>query len=126
MKIVDTLQRYVKFGYKTFVVNNYVLEDPAEVDEVLKDEYVYKNGKLFKALKNTVSKTENLSDNNIFIEISAYLDETPKSKESKAPEITKNVQSVEQTEDEKTEDKKVEKLEENQQILNKIKTKKRR
>lgn len=126
MKIVDTLQHYVKFGYKTFVVDNYVLEDPTEVDEVLKDEYVYKNGKLFKALKNTISKTENLSDNNIFIEISAYLDETPKSKENKAPEITKNVQSVEQTEDAKTEDKKVEKLEENQQILNKIKTKKRR
>ena len=77
MKIVNTLQHYVRFGYKTFVVNNFVLDDPSDFEEVLKDEYVYKNGKLFKALKNTTSKTENLNDKNIFIEISAYLDETP-------------------------------------------------
>ena len=51
MKIVNTLQHYVRFGYKTFVVNNFVLDDPSDFEEVLKDEYVYKNGKLFKALK---------------------------------------------------------------------------
>ena len=92
MKIVNTLQHYVKFGYKTFVVDNYVLEDPSEVNEVLKGEYVYKNGKLFKALKNTISKTENLNDKNIFLEISAYSDETPKTKKG---EISKNIQSSE-------------------------------
>ena len=69
MKIVNTLQHYVRFGYKTFVVDNFVLDDPSDFEEVLKDEYVYKNGKLFKALKNTISKTENLNDRNIFIEI---------------------------------------------------------
>ena len=53
MKIVNTLQHYVRFGYKTFVVDNFVLDDPSDFEEVLKDEYVYKNGKLFKALKNT-------------------------------------------------------------------------
>ena len=89
MKIVNTLQHYVKFGYKTFVVDNYVLEDPSGVNEVLKGEYVYKNGKLFKALKNTVSKTENLNDKNIFIEISEYSDTTPKTKKG---EISKNIQ----------------------------------
>ena len=112
MKIVNTLQHYVKFAYKTFVVDNYVLEDPSEVDEVLKGEYVYKNGKLFKALKNTISKTENLNDKNIFIEISAYSDETPETpKEKKDNEITENVQKSKTTEIEKTEDVKVEKVE---------------
>jgi len=88
MKIVNTLQHYVKFDYKTFVVDNYVLVDPSEVDKVLKGEYVYKDSKLFKALKNTVSSLNNLKDEKIFVEISAYLDETPKK-----DEIKKNVQS---------------------------------
>ena len=128
MKIVNTLQHYVRFGYKTFVVDNYVLEDPSEVNEVLKGEYVYKNGKLFKALKNTTSKTENLNDKNIFIEISAYSDETPKTKKG---EISKNVQSYETTEIEKTEDVKVEKVEEvateqKEVNVNQLKSKKRR
>lgn len=113
MKIVNTLQHYVRFAYKTFVVDNFVLDDPSDFEEVLKDEYVYKNGKLFKALKNTTSKTENLNDRNIFIEISAYSDETPKtSKEKKDNEITKNVQKSKTTEIKKTEDVKVEKVEE--------------
>ena len=88
MKIVNTLQHYVKFDYKTFVVDNYVLVDPSEVDEVLKGEFVYKNGKLFKALKNTLSSLNNLKDEKIFIEIPEYLDATPKK-----DEIKKNVQS---------------------------------
>ena len=113
MKIVNTLQHYVRFGYKTFVVKNFVLDDPSDFEEVLKDEYVYKNGKLFKALKNTTSKTENLNDKNIFIEISAYSDETPKTpNEKKDNEITKNVQKSKTTEIKKTEDVKVEKVEE--------------
>ena len=107
MKIVNTLQHYVRFGYKTFVVDNYVLDDPSDFEEVLKDEYVYKNCKLFKALKNTISKTENLNDKNIFIEISAYSDETPKK-----DEITENIQKSKTTEIKKTEDVKVEKVEE--------------
>ena len=107
MKIVNTLQLYVKFDYKTFVVDNYVLEDPSDFDEVLKGEYVYKNGKLFKALKNTVSSLNNLKDEKIFIEIPEYLDATPKK-----DEIKQNVQSSETTEIEKTEDVKVEKVEE--------------
>ena len=90
MKIVNTLQHYVKFDYKTFVVDNYVLVDPSEVDEVLKGEYVYKDSKLFKALKNTVSSLNNLKDENIFLEIPAYYDETPKIKKD---EISKNIQS---------------------------------
>lgn len=109
MKIVNTLQHYVKFAYKTFVVNNYVLEDPSDFDEVLKGEYVYKNGKLFKALKNTLSSLNNLKDENIFLEIPAYLDETPKIKKD---EIKKNIQSSKTAEIEKTEDVKVEKVEE--------------
>ena len=109
MKIVNTLQHYVKFGYKTFVVDNFVLDEPSEFDEVLKGEYVYKNSKLFKALKNTVSSLKNLEDRNIFIEVQAYFDETPKTpKEKKDNEITKNVQSSETTEIEKAEDKKAE------------------
>ena len=92
MKIVNTLQHYVKFDYKTFVVDNYVLVDPSEVDEVLKGEYVYKDSKLFKALKNTVSSLNNLKDENIFLEIPAYYDETPKIKKD---EISKNVQNSE-------------------------------
>lgn len=107
MKIVNTLQHYVKFDYKTFVVDNYVLVDPSEVDEVLKGEYVYKDSKLFKALKNTVSSLNNLKDENIFIEIPAYYDETPKK-----DEIKKNIQNSETAETEKTEDVKVEKVEE--------------
>ena len=109
MKIVYTLQHYVKFAYKTFVVDNYVLEDPSDFDEVLKGEYVYKNSKLFKALKNTVSSLNNLKDEKIFIEIPEYLDQTPKIKKD---EIKKNIQSSETTEIEKTEDVKVEKVEE--------------
>ena len=109
MKIVNTLQHYVKFDYKTFVVDNYVLVDPSDVDEVLKGEYVYKNSKLFKALKNTVSSLNNLKDEKIFVEIPAYLDETPKIKKD---EIKKNIQSSKPTEIEKTEDVKVEKVEE--------------
>ena len=109
MKIVNTLQHYVKFDYKTFVVDNYVLVDPSEVDEVLKGEYVYKDSKLFKALKNTVSSLNNLKDEKIFLEIPEYLDETPKIKKD---EIKKNIQSSKPTEIEKTEDVKVEKVEE--------------
>lgn len=114
MKIVNTLQHYVKFDYKTFVVDNYVLVDPSEVDEVLKGEYVYKNSKLFKALKNTVSSLKNLEDRNIFIEVQAYFDETPKTPKIKENDekISKNIQSSETTEIEKTEDVKVEKIEE--------------
>lgn len=111
MKIVNTLQLYVKFDYKTFVVDNYVLEDPSDFDEVLKGEYVYKNGKLFKALKNTVSSLNNLKDEKIFIEIPEYLDATPKK-----DEIKKNVQSSEAAEIEKTEDVKVEKVEEVEKV----------
>ena len=113
MKIVNTLQHYVRFGYKTFVVDNYVLDEPSEFDEVLKGEYVYKNSKLFKALKNTVSSLKNLEDRNIFIEVQAYFDETPKTPETPKikendEKISKNVQSSETTEIEKAEDKKAE------------------
>ena len=132
MKIVNTLQHYVRFGYKTFVVDNYVLEDPSEVNEVLKGEYVYKNGKLFKALKNTISKTENLNDKNIFIEISAYSDETPKTKKG---EISKNIQSSETAKTSEMTSEKVEKVEvvqevekvqEVQKAVKDVKSKKRR
>ena len=107
MKIVNTLQLYVKFDYKTFVVDNYVLVDPSEVDEVLEGEYVYKDSKLFKALKNTVSSLKNLKDEDIFIEIPEYSDATPKTKKD---EISKKVQSSETAKDEEIE--KVEKSEE--------------
>ena len=118
MKIVNTLQHYVKFDYKTFVVDNYVLVDPSEVDEVLKGEYVYKDSKLFKALKNTVSSLNNLKDENIFLEIPAYYDETPKK-----DEISKNIQSSVTTETsvkvENTKDENVEK------VINDVKSKKK-
>lgn len=123
MKIVNTLQHYVKFAYKTFVVDNYVLEDPSEVDEVLKGEYVYKDSKLFKALKNTVSSLNNLKDENIFLEIPAYLDETPKIKKD---EISKNVQSSEATKSEEIEKvEAVEKTEETAPVVKDAKSKKR-
>ena len=116
MKIVNTLQHYVKFDYKTFVVDNYVLVDPSEVDEVLKGEYVYKDSKLFKALKNTVSSLNNLKDKNIFLEIPAYYDETPKIKKD---EISKNIQSSEATKNEE-----VQKVEEVEKVVKDVKSKK--
>ena len=123
MKIVNTLQHYVKFDYKTFVVDNYVLEDPSEVDEVLKGEYVYKDSKLFKALKNTVSSLNNLKDENIFIEIPAYYDETPKIKKD---EISKNVQSSEATKSKEIKKvEAVEKTEETAPVVKDVKSKKR-
>ena len=123
MKIVNTLQHYVKFDYKTFVVDNYVLVDPSEVDEVLKGEYVYKDSKLFKALKNTVSSLNNLKDENIFLEIPEYSDATPKK-----DEISKNIQSSETKES-----KEVTKVEENKkveepkstEVVNDVKSKKK-
>ena len=123
MKIVNTLQHYVKFDYKTFVVDNYVLVDPSEVDEVLKGEYVYKDSKLFKALKNTVSSLNNLKDENIFLEIPEYYDATPKK-----DEISKNIQSSETKES-----KEVTKVEENKkveepkstEVVNDVKSKKK-
>lgn len=122
MKIVNTLQHYVKFAYKTFVVDNYVLEDPSEVDEVLKGEYVYKNSKLFKALKNTVSSLNNLKDENIFLEIPAYYDETPKIKKD---EISKNIQSSEATKSEEVKKvETVEKTEETAPVVKDVKSKK--
>ena len=117
MKIVNTLQHYVKFDYKTFVVDNYVLVDPSEVDEVLKGEYVYKDSKLFKALKNTVSSLNNLKDENIFLEIPAYYDETPKIKKD---EISKNIQSSVTTETTKE----VQKVEEVEKAVKDVKSKK--
>ena len=123
MKIVNTLQHYVKFDYKTFVVDNYVLVDPSEVDEVLKGEYVYKDSKLFKALKNTVSSLNNLKDENIFLEIPAYYDETPKIKKD---EIKKNIQSSEATESEEVKKvEAVEKTEETAPAVKDVKSKKR-
>ena len=122
MKIVNTLQHYVKFDYKTFVVDNYVLVDPSEVDEVLKGEYVYKDSKLFKALKNTVSSLNNLKDENIFLEIPAYYDETPKIKKD---EISKNIQSSVTTETSvKVENTKVEEVEEVEKVVKDVKSKK--
>lgn len=122
MKIVNTLQHYVKFDYKTFVVDNYVLVDPSEVDEVLKGEYVYKDSKLFKALKNTVSSLNNLKDKNIFIEIPAYYDETPKIKKD---EISKNIQSSEATKSKEVEKvEAVEKTEETAPVVKDVKSKK--
>ena len=122
MKIVNTLQHYVKFDYKTFVVDNYVLVDPSEVDEVLKGEYVYKDSKLFKALKNTVSSLKNLEDKNIFIEIPAYYDETPKIKKD---EISKNIQSSVTTETSvKVENTKVEEVEKLEKVVKDVKSKK--
>lgn len=138
MKIVNTIQHYVKFGYKTYVVDNYVFDEPSEFDEVLKGEYVYKKGKLFKALKDTISKDENLGNTDIFVEISVYSDETPKvkvSKEEKVNEISKIVQKSETTEDAKVEnakDSQDEKIEQTEQIVqteqkvNNFKTKKKR
>ena len=123
MKIVNTLQHYVKFDYKTFVVDNYVLVDPSEVDEVLKGEYVYKDSKLFKALKNTVSSLNNLKDENIFLEIPAYYDETPKK-----DEISKNIQSSETiVTKEVTKVEEVEKVEEpkSTEVVNDVKSKKK-
>ena len=121
MKIVNTLQHYVKFDYKTFVVDNYVLVDPSEVDEVLKGEYVYKDSKLFKALKNTVSSLNNLKDENIFLEIPAYYDATPKK-----DEIKKNVQSSEATKSEEVKKvETVEKTEETAPVVKDVKSKKR-
>ena len=117
MKIVNTLQHYVKFDYKTFVVDNYVLVDPSEVDEVLKGEYVYKDSKLFKALKNTVSSLNNLKDKNIFIEIPAYYDETPKK-----DEISKNIQSSVTTKNEEVQ--KVEEVEKLEKVVKDVKSKK--
>ena len=121
MKIVNTLQHYVKLDYKTFVVDNYVLVDPSEVDEVLKGEYVYKDSKLFKALKNTVSSLKNLKDEDIFIEIPEYSDLTPKTKKD---EISKNVQSSETTVTTET-PKDVEKVEEVEKVVKDVKSKKR-
>ena len=118
MKIVNTLQHYVKFDYKTFVVDNYVLVDPSEVDEVLKGEYVYKDSKLFKALKNTVSSLNNLKDKNIFIEIPVYYDETPKK-----DEISKKVQSSETVVTAET-TKEVQKVEEVEKVVKDVKSKK--
>ena len=122
MKIVNTLQHYVKFDYKTFVVDNYVLVDPSEVDEVLKGEYVYKDSKLFKALKNTVSSLNNLKDENIFLEIPEYYDATPKK-----DEISKNIQSSETKESKEVtkveENKKVEEPE-STKVVNDVKSKK--
>ena len=120
MKIVNTLQHYVKFDYKTFVVDNYVLVDPSEVDEVLKGEYVYKDSKLFKALKNTVSSLNNLKDEKIFLEIPAYYDETPKIKKD---EISKNIQSSVTTETAET-TKEVQKVEEVEKVVKDVKSKK--
>ena len=123
MKIVNTLQHYVKFDYKTFVVDNYVLVDPSEVDAVLKGEYVYKDSKLFKALKNTVSSLNNLKDEKIFLEIPAYYDETPKIKKD---EISKNIQSSETAKDEEIEKvKEIEKPEETSEVVNDVKSKKK-
>ena len=123
MKIVNTLQHYVKFDYKTFVVDNYVLVDPSEVDEVLKGEYVYKDSKLFKALKNTVSSLNNLKDENIFLEIPEYYDATPKK-----DEISKKVQSSETKESKEVtkveENKKVEEPE-STEVVNDVKSKKK-
>ena len=123
MKIVNTLQHYVKFDYKTFVVDNYVLVDPSEVDEVLKGEYVYKDSKLFKALKNTVSSLNNLKDENIFLEIPEYSDATPKK-----DEISKNIQSSETKESKEVtkveENKKVEEPE-STEVVNDVKSKKK-
>ena len=123
MKIVNTLQHYVKFDYKTFVVDNYVLVDPSEVDEVLKGEYVYKDSKLFKALKNTVSSLNNLKDESIFLEIPAYYDETPKIKKN---EISKKVQSSETvvTAETTKEVQKVEEVEKLEKVVKDVKSKK--
>lgn len=126
MKIVNTLQHYVKFDYKTFVVDNYVLVDPSEVDEVLKGEYVYKDSKLFKALKNTISSLNNLKDEKIFVEIPEYSDATPKK-----DEISKKVQSSETAESKEVpevtkveENKKVEEPE-STEVVNNVKSKKK-
>lgn len=105
MKIINYVPHYEKFGYKTFVVDNYVLTEPSDNSVILKDEYVLFETNLYKALVNTKTTKPNLLNTNLFKCVTPYSDltpvkknETPKTETPKTEtEQIKKVQETKET-----------------------------
>src|SRR5574344_189881 len=102
MKLTNYIPHYEKFGYKTFVVDNYVLTEPSDNSVILKDEYVLFEANLYKALANAKTTKTNLLDTKLFERVAPYSDLTPvKKTASVETEQIKKVQETKETKETK-------------------------
>lgn len=97
MKAVNYVPHYEKFGYKTFVVDNYVLTEPSDNSVILKDEYVLFDTNLYKALANAKTTKTNLLDTKLFECVTPYSDLTPVKKKEVVETVETPKTKTEQT-----------------------------
>lgn len=95
MKLTNYIPHYEKFGYKTFIVDNYVFTEPSDNLVILKDEYVLFETNLYKALENTKTTKTNLLNTELFERVTPYSDLTPVKKTVETEQI-KEVQEVQE------------------------------
>lgn len=101
MKVINYVPHYEKFGYKTFVVDNYVLTEPSDNSVILKDEYVLFETNLYKALANAKTTKTNLLDTKLFECVTPYSDLTPVKKNETPKTKTEQIKKVQETKETK-------------------------
>lgn len=100
MKLTNYIPHYEKFGYKTFIVDNYVFTEPSDNLVILKDEYVLFETNLYKALENTKTTKTNLLNTELFERVTPYSDLTPVKKTVETEQI-KEVQEAKKVQETK-------------------------
>lgn len=100
MKLTNYIPHYEKFGYKTFIVDNYVFTEQSDNLIILKDEYVLFETNLYKALENTKTTKSNLLNTKLFERVTPYSDLTPVKKTVETEQI-KEVQEVKEAKEAK-------------------------
>lgn len=107
MKLTNYIPHYEKFGYKTFIVDNYVFTEQSDNLIILKDEYVLFETNLYKALENTKTTKSNLLNTKLFERVTPYSDLTPvKKTETVETEQIKEVQEAKEAKEAKVKVKK--------------------
>lgn len=101
MKVINHVPHYEKFGYKTFVVDNYVLTEPSDNSVILKDEYVLFETNLYKARVNTKTAQTNLLNTELFKCVTPYSDLTPVKKNETPKTETEQIKKVQETKETK-------------------------
>ena len=101
MKVTNYIPHYEKFGYKTFVVDNYVLTEPSDNSVILKDEYVLFETNLYKARVNTKATKSNLLNTELFEHVTPYSDLTPVKKNETPKTETEQIKKVQETKETK-------------------------
>ena len=108
MKLTNHIPHYEKFGYKTFIVDNYVFTEQSDNLIILKDEYVLFETNVYKALENTKTTKSNLLNTKLFECVTPYSDLTPVKKTVETEQIKEVQEAKEAKETKKANSAKVE------------------